>query len=214
MVRRKIFRRMPLQDVGTRKCSICISLTSVRNHRSGSYAMYYNTKKQQLQMMQKYGMIIHKRVEHTTAGRLDRPEESPGFTEAWQLLTAAGGDPRDSATEIDRRPQQAVRMERRGKSSPAGRVTVPSCKPHPVQDWNGSACAFAQKWLPVRLLIIARVRRQRRAKIDGRTPMHIGRQNPAYCLLICFLLGMLSASPLSLSTDGNIMGISKIIMRR
>lgn len=50
-------------------------------------------------MMQKYGMIIHKRVEHTTAGRLDRPEESPGFTEAWQLLTAAGGDPRDSATE-------------------------------------------------------------------------------------------------------------------
>ena len=54
-------------------------------------------------MMQKYGMIIHKRVEHTTAGRLDRPEESPGFTEAWQLLTAAGGDPRDSATEIDRR---------------------------------------------------------------------------------------------------------------
>lgn len=82
-----------------------------------------------------------------------------------------------------------VRMERRGKSSPAGRVTVPSCKPHPVQDWNGSACAFAQKWLPVRLLIIARVRRQRRAKIDGRTPMHIGRQNPAYCLLICFLLG-------------------------
>ena len=43
--------------------------------------MYYNTKKQQLQMMQKYGMIIHKRVEHTTAGRLDRPEESPGFTE-------------------------------------------------------------------------------------------------------------------------------------
>ena len=53
------------------------------------------------------------------AGRLDRPEESPGFTEAWQLLTAAGGDPRDSATEIDRRPQQAVRMERRGKSSPA-----------------------------------------------------------------------------------------------
>ena len=108
----------------------------------------------------------------------------------------------------------AVRLERRGKSSPAGRVTVPSCKPHPVQDWNGSACAFAQKWLPVRLLIIARVRRQRRAKIDGRTPMHIGRQNPAYCLLICFLLGMLSASPLSLSTDGNIMGISKIIMRR
>lgn len=83
--------------------------------------MYYNTKKQQLQMMQKYGMIIHKRVEHTTAGRLDRPEESPGFTEAWQLLTAAGGDPRDSATEIDRRPQQAVRMERRGKSSPACR---------------------------------------------------------------------------------------------
>ena len=119
MVRRKIFRRMPLQDVGTRKCSICISLTSVRNRRSGSYVMYYNTKKQQLQMMQKYGMIIHKRVEHTTAGRLDRPEESPGFTEAWQLLTAAGGDPRDSATEIDRRPQQAVRMERRGKSSPA-----------------------------------------------------------------------------------------------
>ena len=48
-------------------------------------------------------MILHKRVEHTTAGRLDRPEESPGFTEAWQLLTAAGGDPRDSATEIDRR---------------------------------------------------------------------------------------------------------------
>ena len=65
--------------------------------------MYYNTKKQQLQMMQKYGMIIHKRVEHTTAGRLDRPEESPGFTEAWQLLTAAGGDPRDSATERNRR---------------------------------------------------------------------------------------------------------------
>ena len=55
-------------------------------------------------MMQKYGMILHKRVEHTTAGRLDRPEESPGFTEAWQLLTAAGGDPRDSATEIDRHP--------------------------------------------------------------------------------------------------------------
>lgn len=45
--------------------------------------MYYNTKKQQLQMMQKYGMIIHKRVEHTTAGRLDRPEESPGFTESF-----------------------------------------------------------------------------------------------------------------------------------
>ena len=48
-------------------------------------------------------MIILKRVEHTTAGRLDRPEESPGFTEAWQLLTAAGGDPRDSATERNRR---------------------------------------------------------------------------------------------------------------
>ena len=31
------------------------------------------------------------------------PEESPGFTEAWQLLTAAGGDPRDSATERNRR---------------------------------------------------------------------------------------------------------------
>ena len=31
MVRRKIFRRMPLQDVGTRKCSICISLTNIIN---------------------------------------------------------------------------------------------------------------------------------------------------------------------------------------
>lgn len=80
-------------------------------------------------MMQKYGMIIHKRVEHTTAGRLDRPEESPGFTEAWQLLTAAGGDPRDSATEIDRRPQQAVRMERRGKSSPTAWRLVRAVNP-------------------------------------------------------------------------------------
>lgn len=88
-------------------------------------------------MMQKYGMIIHKRVEHTTAGRLDRPEESPGFTEAWQLLTAAGGDPRDSATEIDRRPQQAVRMERRGKSSPSGWRHPLPCKPYPLQHRRG-----------------------------------------------------------------------------
>ena len=74
-------------------------------------------------MMQKYGMIIHKRVEHTTAGRLDRPEESPGFTEAWQLLTAAGGDPRDSATEIDYPRFAREKVERCGKSAPARLVT-------------------------------------------------------------------------------------------
>ena len=37
----------------------------------------------------------------------------------------------------------AVRLERRGKSSPAYRVTDMPCKPHPVQDWNGSACGYA-----------------------------------------------------------------------
>ena len=60
-------------------------------------------------------------------------EESPGTTGQGCRLTAGGGDSRESATERNRR-LRAVRMERRGKSSPGSRVTGFRCKPHPVQD--------------------------------------------------------------------------------
>ena len=42
-------------------------------------------------------------------GKRERVEESPGSKEARWRLTAAGGDPRDSATETYRRPDLRVR---------------------------------------------------------------------------------------------------------
>jgi len=47
-------------------------------------------------------------------------EESPGFTETGYQITSGWSDPRDSATENYRRDSLAVRLKRRGKSSPHG----------------------------------------------------------------------------------------------
>ncbi len=47
-------------------------------------------------------------------------EESPGFIGQGCRVTPGGGDSKDSATEIDfLRPLVQVKVERRGKSSPA-----------------------------------------------------------------------------------------------
>ena len=46
-------------------------------------------------------------------------EESPSSIGQWCQITSGGGDSKDSATESYRPLFQRVRVERRGKSSPA-----------------------------------------------------------------------------------------------
>ena len=67
-------------------------------------------------------------------------EESPGSMETRWRLTAAGGDPRESATES--KPPAAspeVRVKGCGKSAPRGRRRSRQGKPHREQDQIGVA---------------------------------------------------------------------------
>ncbi len=73
-------------------------------------------------------------------------EESPGSMETRWRLTAAGGDPRDSATENEppspRSPsglRMGVRVKRCGKSAPRDRQRNRHGKPHREQDRIGTA---------------------------------------------------------------------------
>jgi hypothetical protein len=70
-------------------------------------------------------------------------------------ITPGGGNPKESATEIKPPPLLAVRVKRRGKSSPVPMVTWESGKPHPEQDQIGKRLRMARPMLPGWLLEIA-----------------------------------------------------------
>ncbi len=61
-----------------------------------------------------------------------RDEESPSIKRTGCWLTASGGDPRESATEINRL-RNWVRMERWCKRPPLGWRYPRLCKPHLMQ---------------------------------------------------------------------------------
>ena len=66
--------------------------------------------------------------------RKDTREESPGSIGSGCRLITGEGDFKDSATEINRQDRDVlVRVERRGKSSPAAWRQGALCKPHPEQ---------------------------------------------------------------------------------
>ena len=67
-----------------------------------------------------------------TASFID--EESPSITGQWRWVTPTEGDFKDSATEINRKVFDFVRVERRGKSAPAVRRRNWLCKPRLMQD--------------------------------------------------------------------------------
>src|ERR1051325_1372312 len=69
-------------------------------------------------------------------------EESPGSMETRWRLTAAGGDPRESATESNPPRLAEVRVKGCGKSAPRRRQRRRQGKPHREQDQIGVAvCA-------------------------------------------------------------------------
>jgi hypothetical protein len=69
-------------------------------------------------------------------------EESPGSMETRWRLTAAGGDPRESATESKPPRLAGVRVKGCGKSAPRRRQRRRQGKPHREQDQIGVAgCA-------------------------------------------------------------------------
>ncbi len=75
-------------------------------------------------------------------------EESPGSMETRWRLTAAGGDPRDSATESKpprRGNPTAVRVKGCGKSAPRGWQQSWHGKPHREQDQIGAAGSVRQR---------------------------------------------------------------------
>ena len=76
-----------------------------------------------------------------SAGRSLRvtAEESPGSMETRWRLTAAGGDPRDSATEKKPLSFEAARVKRCGKSAPRDRQRNRQGKPHREQNRIGTA---------------------------------------------------------------------------
>ncbi len=74
-------------------------------------------------------------------------EESPGSRDQRWRLTAAGGDPRESATE-NRPPERATakaRVKRCGKSAPRVRQRRRHGKPHREQDRIGAARMLGRK---------------------------------------------------------------------
>jgi hypothetical protein len=86
-------------------------------------------------------------------------EESPGSMETRWRLTAAGGDPRDSATENKppfRVRPRAVRVKRCGKSAPRVWQQTWQGKPHREQDHIGVASCRAT-WHGARLQAVTRV---------------------------------------------------------
>ena len=78
----------------------------------------------------------------TVAHRATPVEESPGSMETRWRLTAAGGDPRESATESKPPRLAGVRVKGCGKSAPRRRQRRWQGKPHREQDQIGVAgCA-------------------------------------------------------------------------
>ncbi len=96
-----------------------------------------------------------------------------GRHRAGQLLTAAEGDLRESATEIYRRVPRGKGGKARQELTGMRETALP-CKPCPTQRLFGTAryCLLGR-----RAATTARAFRRRFAKIDFRT-----RQNPAYRL--------------------------------
>jgi hypothetical protein len=83
-------------------------------------------------------------------------EESPGSKETRWRLTAAGGDPRDSATENKPPVRAWVRVKRCGKSAPRGWQHPRQGKPHREQDQIGVAACGAT-WHGARFHAVTRV---------------------------------------------------------
>ncbi len=78
----------------------------------------------------------------TVAHQANPVEESPGSMETRWRLTAAGGDPRESATESKPPRLAGVRVKGCGKSAPRRRRRRRQGKPHREQDQIGVAgCA-------------------------------------------------------------------------
>jgi hypothetical protein len=75
-------------------------------------------------------------------------EESPGSMETRWRLTAAGGDPRESATESKPPGLARVRVKGCGKSAPRRRQRRRQGKPHREQDQIGAAGRARQRAAP------------------------------------------------------------------
>ena len=114
-------------------------------------------------------------------------EESPGSRDQRWRLTAAGGDPRESATENKPpawgRPHVA-RVKRCGKSAPRFRQRRRHGKPHREQDRIGAARMLRATWVSSAILAAARVGCTRlgaiRAPEEWPSRRTLSRQNPAY----------------------------------
>jgi drug/metabolite transporter (DMT)-like permease len=115
-------------------------------------------------------------------------EESPGSMETRRRLTAAGGDPRDSATETYRlrktpRSSREVRVKRCGKSAPRPRQRGWQGKPRREQNRIGTARRpqGRQAWLQAAVRVGCM--RWRASVIPDEWPPRRGNpalQNPAY----------------------------------
>jgi hypothetical protein len=112
-----------------------------------------------------------------------RIEESPGSTEKRWRLTAAGGDPRESATEIE--PPIGLRAEARvkrcGKSAPRLRQRRWQGKPHREQDRIGMTRPRGQG-SPARVIRVDCLRRGANRDPEEWPPRrgNPALQNPAY----------------------------------
>ena len=124
-------------------------------------------------------------------------EESPGSMETRWRLTAAGGDPRESATESKPPAGFAgqVRVKGCGKSAPRGRRRSRQGKPHREQDQIGVAGRARKRGARSVFRPATRVGCLRRLAmgVPDEWPSRRGkpsRQNPAYRPAGNFLIGV------------------------
>ncbi len=132
-------------------------------------------------------LVTHKPIARSASrpgGRdVSRIEESPGSTEKRWRLTAAGGDPRESATEIE--PPIGLRAEARvkrcGKSAPRLRQRRWQGKPHREQDRIGMTRPRGQG-SPARVIRVDCLRRGASRDPEEWPPRrgNPALQNPAY----------------------------------
>jgi len=111
-------------------------------------------------------------------------EESPGSMETRWRLTAAGGDPRESATESKPPRLAEVRVKGCGKSAPRRRQRRRQGKPHREQDQIGVAGCARKRGARSVFRPATRVDCSRRPAMgvpdEWPSRRETSRQNPAY----------------------------------
>ena len=111
-------------------------------------------------------------------------EESPGSMETRWRLTAAGGDPRESATESKPPRLAGVRVKGCGKSAPLRRRRRRQGKPHREQDQIGVAGRARKRGARSVFRPATRVDCSRRSAMgvpdEWPSRRETSRQNPAY----------------------------------